>query len=109
MLRFTIASIEFQRIINFPINTLISNSIACLLLGLFVGFFLTKDIQSINLKLFFITGICGGFSTFSAFTFETMELIKADKYILAGGNIFLNFILCVVMIIIGVAITRLMS
>lgn len=58
--------------------TLIVNLAGCLLIGLLTGGFL-KLSQSQNLLL--ITGLCGGFTTFSAFAFDGLKLLKSGLYI----------------------------
>lgn len=90
---------------SFPYATLISNGLSCFILGLIIGAFSHKIDASAPLKYFFILGFCGGFSTYSSFTLETLELFKSG-YLLAAINILGNFILCVAMIGLGVFITR---
>lgn len=54
----------------YPLATLAANILACLLLGYLVGI----DIQNNTIKLLLATGFCGGFSTFSTFSNETLAL-----------------------------------
>ena len=61
---------------NIPMGTLVVNIIGSLLIGLISGLLVHQLTSSENLKLFLITGICGGFTTFSAFTFENLQLIQ---------------------------------
>ncbi len=60
-------------------------------------------------KLFLITGFCGGFSTYSAFTFETVELFRNNQNLLAAGNIALNFILSVAGLYLGMFLVKVMA
>ena len=65
--------------VHFPWGTLGINIIGCFLIGLFWGMsFRTFDTNE-NWKLFLMTGLCGGFTTFSAFTLEGIGLIKEQR------------------------------
>lgn len=59
-----------------PYGTLVANLLACLVLGLLIGGANTRDLLSPSAKLFWIVGFCGGFSTFSAFSGETLALLQ---------------------------------
>jgi len=59
----------------FPIHTLLINLLGCFLIGLVFGLFAKGQISN-EWKLFLATGILGGFTTFSAFSMETLTLFK---------------------------------
>lgn len=68
---------------NFPWATFIANSIGCLLIGLLFGYIQKNNLQNETLKLLLITGFCGGFTTFSAFSLENIQFIQNQNYNLA--------------------------
>ncbi len=78
----------------FPAATLISNFLSCLVLGLTVFLLGEKFNSEISIRLLILTGFCGGFSTFSAFGFETIELIRTGNTMYAVLNILLSLSLC---------------
>ncbi len=84
MLRFLTSVITAKYYFNaFPLATFIVNVAGCLLIGLLIGL-LSQNIQSNqHLKLLFITGFCGGYTTFSAFAAENITLIQNNNYLIA--------------------------
>ncbi len=63
----------------FPWGTFAVNMIGCLLIGICWGLSLRWQSFSTDWKVFLMTGICGGFTTFSAFTLEGMMLLKEQR------------------------------
>jgi len=82
---------------GFPWGTLLIN-----VLGSFaIGFFATLPATSDTAKKFLMAGVCGGFTTFSAFSLQTLELTQRGEWLRAGGNILGSVALCLVAVWLG--------
>ena len=90
----------------FPWGTLSANFLSCVVFGLVLMLGVEKINLSYSLKLLIITGFCGGFSTYSSFTFETIDLFKHGNTGLALTNIVANFALSVAGLYLGTALAR---
>ena len=92
-LRFIISK-NLNPMSTLPLGTLLVNIIGSLLIGIFLGLGLKQELLSPNATLLLATGFCGGFTTFSAFSYENLALLKAGDYLNLGiysaGSIFLG-------------------
>lgn len=80
MSRYAVQKIlQAQSIATFPIGTLLVNITGCFLIGILWSMVSRSLSWSEELKLLLMTGFCGGFTTFSAFTLEGMGLLKENK------------------------------
>jgi CrcB protein len=79
---------------QFPLGTLIVNILACLVLGFVVGLADHKQIISPATRLFLVVGFCGGFSTFSTFSYETLQLLQGGLSMQAILYILFSVVLC---------------
>jgi len=105
--RFAVGKFYQQWKPAFPYATLTANFLSCVIFGVVVMLGVQKLNISYQLKLLLITGFCGGFSTYSSFTFETVEMLKAGQNGMAIINIIVNFALSVAGLYIGFGIGRL--
>jgi CrcB protein len=87
----------------FPWGTIVVNILGSFVIGFFAGvagpygrFATGQDAQ-----LFVMVGICGGFTTFSAFSLQTLYLARTGNWLQAGANILLSVVLCLVAVALG--------
>ena len=87
--------IGFQLVENprFPYATLVINVIGCFAIGAFNGFAEARDMFSPNTRLFAVVGVFGGFTTYSAFGFETLALSRNWHAGAAAVNVGLHLFL----------------
>ena len=85
----------------FPAGTLLVNIIGSFFIGLFVSHLNNKEVSEIIIRYFLIIGLLGSFTTFSAFSIETLELYKQDGLSLSLLYVMLSIILSIIAAYIG--------
>ncbi len=106
-LRYFISNLASKQFpIYFPFGTLLVNALGSLILGILIFGFDDKELLSSNMKLLLGVGFCGGLTTFSTFSLETINLLRDTQFLFAGLNIFLNLITTLAGIYLAYIITK---
>jgi fluoride exporter len=99
MLRYAISLLVTVK--QFPYSTFIVNIAGSFIIGAVLALSLKNDMFSNNWKIFLATGICGGFTTFSAFAAENMALLQSGKYGIAFIYIMASLLLGIAAVVLG--------
>src|SRR5436305_1570840 len=92
----------------FPFGTFTVNILGSFLIGVFFAFSEKGNLMSPQWRLFLTTGFCGGFTTFSTFSFETITLLRDGNYGYALTYILLSVILGVAAVALAVFLVKLL-
>jgi CrcB protein len=93
---------------GFPTGTLFVNVSGCFIIGILVRQFMNMQLSP-ELRALLIVGFCGGFTTFSTFSAETIGLIEGGEYSRATGYVILSVGLCLAATLAGMTAMRLVA
>ncbi len=107
LLRYWVAG-WVQRASNgaFPTGTLAVNLVGSFALGFVVALSLERGRLGADLRLFLAVGVCGGFTTMSAFSYETLQLVSSGSLQLALWNVAGTITGCLLATWLGVIVGR---
>jgi CrcB protein len=103
--RFALAELLQPYRYSFPVATLLANIGSAVILGIVVFALQKQSISDTTYKLVAV-GFCGGFSTFSTFTNESMRYLQNNAWTLLFSNILLNLFLCGVGLLFGLQLAK---
>lgn len=107
-LRYVISELAYKYFSSlFSYGTLMVNIVGSFLLGFVIFYLDAVKPVSTELRLFLTIGLCGGLTTFSTFSYETVRLIQNSEYLLAGSNILLNVLVTILAVFLAVFISKL--
>jgi len=90
----------------FPYGTLAVNVSGCLVIGILSGLAESRQVIGPELRLFLFLGVLGGFTTFSTFGYETIELLRDAEHFRAGANVALHIAVGLLAVWLGYAFAR---
>ena len=89
---------KLGRLWAFPIGIMVINILGCFLIGVLYGYFKSKATTDLVLPLLLMTGVLGGFTTFSTFSFETVQLLQQNEWLKAAlyvvGSVGVGVVAC---------------
>jgi CrcB protein len=91
---------------GFPYGTLVVNVTGSLLLGALLRYSLDTPGVSPEMRALLATGFCGGYTTFSTFSYETMSLLQAGDYRRAGGYALASVVVSLLAMLAGLELAR---
>jgi CrcB protein len=90
----------------FPWGTFIVNMLGCLAFGLIAGLATSRDIFGPSGRVFLLVGVLGGFTTYSSFAFESVDLVRTGQLAAAAANIVGQVLLGTLAVWVGLLLAR---
>ena len=92
----------------FPSGTLLVNILGSFVIGLVMALSLERGAIHEDLRILLTSGFCGGFTTMSTFSYETLALLRDGEQLLALGNVGGTLVACLAAVWLGSLVARLL-
>ena len=104
--RYAITMAMSHHLLRFPMATLITNVSGALVAGFVATWFINKGLLGMPAQLLVVVGFLGGFTTFSAFSVDTLRLAEAGNLSFAALNVGLNVGGSLIAVLVGASLAR---
>ncbi len=91
---------------SWPLGTVLVNILGCFLIGILYVLLVARPDPKHELRALLITGVMGGFTTFSSFSLETVTMAMNGNYGGATANVAISVAACLVGTVLGIALAR---
>jgi CrcB protein len=101
--RYALTRLMVHASAQFPWSTVCINVLGCFVIGFFGTLTLAGGRYAVpeDVRMFVMVGICGGFTTFSSFSLQTFDLVRAGEWDRAALNVVLSVVLCLAAVAAG--------
>jgi CrcB protein len=103
---------RFQAAQKFPWGTIVINVTGSLLIGILYALVLPEgrlNTSRIVINQLLIVGICGGYTTFSSFSLQTLTLVREGQWLWAGGNVLVSVVACLIAVWLGFLLGQILN
>tara|TARA_B100001250_G_scaffold413949_1_gene449917 strand:- start:4901 stop:5287 length:387 start_codon:yes stop_codon:yes gene_type:complete len=102
--------VEKLTISSMPWGTILVNILGCFVIGC-LSYLVSLDQKPppVDLNSFLLIGFCGGFTTFSAFSMQSFDLIKNGEWLNMFGNVAISVIICLIAVFLGYFLTSVLK
>mgnify|MGYP002021005414 CR=1 FL=1 len=106
VLRYILTNISKTLFASSIYGTISVNIVGSFLIGYFITSNIGSNLSENFIKSFVIIGLLGSFTTFSAFSYEVIDLIKTKNYIASFTYIFISIFICIISAYIGTLLNK---
>ena len=106
ILRYLLTNISKSLFASSIYGTITVNIVGCFLIGYFITSNVVNNLSDDFIKYFIVIGLLGSFTTFSAFSYEVLDLINSKKYFTSFTYIFISIFICILSAYFGTLLNK---